>query len=172
MLLEIPQPSFSIYSYLFVPLYLKDIFSHPFTSWIPIKCIFDQSPKVYERVSYIDLIPPADPKPNCSALNAIFDNTGVTYSCLRRGGLCFDQTPSTQISSLSSITTALLQNIDYTTPVLMFLVILVFVNKYAKLYSPGIHTTLNVLAAWDSLTLWQHIALCPLFKTDTGTLEL
>ena len=53
----------------------------------------------------------------------------------------------------------------------MFPVIVVFVNKYARLYSPGIHTTLNVMAAWDSLTLRYHIVLCILFNIDAGTLE-
>ena len=36
-------PSFSIYSYLFVTLYLKDIFLYPCTSGIPILCIFDNT---------------------------------------------------------------------------------------------------------------------------------
>ena len=41
MFLESPWPSFSIYSYLFVTTYLKDIFSYPCTLGIPITCIFD-----------------------------------------------------------------------------------------------------------------------------------
>ena len=53
----------------------------------------------------------------------------------------------------------------------MFPVIVFFVNKYAILYAPGIHPTLNVPPAWSSLTLCYHISLCLLFKTDAGTLE-
>ena len=80
-------------------------------------------------------------------------------------------TPSTQLSSFSIITTTLLQNINYNIPCLMFPVIVVFVKKSTRLYSPGIHHTLNVPESWAYLTLWQHIALCILFQTDAGTLD-
>ena len=50
--------------------------------------------------------------------------------------------------------------------------IVVFVNKSAGLNSTGIHSNRKMYAYLDSLTLWQHIAVCLLFNNDVGILKL
>ena len=74
--------------------------------------------------------------------------------------------------SISTIGDSVIENIESTKLCLVSPGIVVFVNKSTRLNSTGIHSNRKMYAYLDSLTLWQHIAVCLLFNNDVGILRL
>ena len=141
MFLEIPWPSFFIYSYLSVSMYIRDFYYVHI--WLVLASLWMCSIHWFDANRLIPTL--IDPLYILSLIlqEVLLKIRGPTF-LLDSLHLDFLFIPYYHY---------FIVEYRFCHP-LSHIFIVVFVNKSAVFYSPGIHPTLNVPAAWDSLTLW------------------